>query len=68
MSTLVLQVLLSVLGIAGTLFTLWMKSDAEKKKEKSDAKQKIEDDVSSGDVSRINNSVQRLRSKKTTDS
>lgn len=60
----ILQIILGLVGLAATVFIWWTNNDAEKKKEKSDAKEKISNDVKSGDVSYINSLVMWLRRKK----
>jgi hypothetical protein len=55
------KLLLALLQLAGALLVWWIKADADKKKAQAERKQEIKDAVFSGDVSRINAVVQRLR-------
>lgn len=60
-NTLTLQIVLAVLGLAGTIFTLWLKRNDQITKEREDAKKEISDAIASGDISRINGIINKLR-------
>ena len=51
----------SLFGLLIMLFTAYQKATDTRTKEKSDAKKEISDAVASGDVSRINASINKLR-------
>lgn len=51
----------AVAGVVLLVIQLWAKANDTKAKEKADAKKETKDAVDSGDVSRINAVIQRLR-------
>jgi hypothetical protein len=55
------KLVLALLSLAGSVFIWWSKQDAEKKAENAQRKKDIHEAVFSGDVSRINAVIQRLR-------
>lgn len=56
-----LKFLLALISLASTVLVWWIKANNDDKAEKSRRKEDIKDAVFSGDVSRINAVIQRLR-------
>ena len=52
MTAIVLQILLTVVGLGASIFAWWIKQDADKKKKVSDEDKKIDDAVTSDDLLR----------------
>lgn len=55
--TLTLQIILAMLGLAATIFTWWMKNDADKKKAISDEDKRIDAVSNADDIMRESGSV-----------
>lgn len=56
-----MRLALALISLFGSVFLWWVKQDAASKEEKAQTKKDIHEAVMSGDVSRINAIIQRLR-------
>lgn len=56
-----MKLALALITLLGTVISWWIRASDESKKEKKERKQEIKDAVFSGDVSRINAVIMRLR-------